>query len=56
MTVERTAEGERALSDATIAVFVAEHYDRLLRLARLVDGSTWYEIEGSFAGWLEVAP
>jgi RNA polymerase sigma-70 factor (ECF subfamily) len=36
MTVERTAEVERARSDAAIATFVAEHYDRLLRLARLV--------------------
>lgn len=36
MTVERTADPIRALSDAAIAGFVAEHYDRLLRLARLV--------------------
>jgi DNA-directed RNA polymerase specialized sigma24 family protein len=36
MTVGRTAEVERARSDAAIAAFVAEHYDRLLRLARLV--------------------
>lgn len=36
VTVERTAEVQRAQSDAAIAAFVAEHYDRLLRLARLV--------------------
>ena len=36
MTVGRTAEVERARSDAAIEAFVAEHYDRLLRLARLV--------------------
>jgi RNA polymerase sigma-70 factor (ECF subfamily) len=36
VTVERTAEVERSRSDAAIAGFVAEHYDRLLRLARLV--------------------
>jgi RNA polymerase sigma-70 factor, ECF subfamily len=36
VTVERTAEVERTQSDAAIAAFVAEHYDRLLRLARLV--------------------
>ena len=29
-------EGERGQSDAAIAAYVAEHYDRLLRLARLV--------------------
>jgi RNA polymerase sigma-70 factor (ECF subfamily) len=36
VVVERTAEGDRTRSDAAIASFVAEHYDRLLRLARLV--------------------
>jgi RNA polymerase sigma-70 factor, ECF subfamily len=36
MTIEGTAEVERAQSDAAIAAFVAEHYDQLLRLARLV--------------------
>lgn len=36
MAVGRTTEVERARSDAAIAAFVAEHYDRLLRLARLV--------------------
>lgn len=36
MAIEGTAEVERAQSDAAIAEFVAEHYDRLLRLARLV--------------------
>ena len=36
MTVEQTAEVDRDQSDAAIAAFVAEHYDRLLRLARLV--------------------
>ena len=36
MTVERTAEVGQTQSDAAIAAFVAEHYDRLLRLARLV--------------------
>ncbi len=36
MTVERAAEVQRDRSDAAIGVFVAEHYDRLLRLARLV--------------------
>lgn len=36
MTVEGTAEVERARSDAAIAAFVTEHYDRLLRLARLM--------------------
>lgn len=36
MAVGRSAEVEGALSDAAIAAFVAEHYDRLLRLARLV--------------------
>jgi RNA polymerase sigma-70 factor (ECF subfamily) len=34
--VERTAGFEQAQSDAAIAAFVTEHYDRLLRLARLV--------------------
>ena len=38
MAVERTAVGERAQSDAAIAAFVAEHYERLIRLARLVCG------------------
>jgi RNA polymerase sigma-70 factor (ECF subfamily) len=39
--VERTAEAAVVGSDAAIAAFVAEHYDRLRRLARLVcrDGS-----------------
>lgn len=36
MTVGRTAAMDRAESDAAIAAFVAEHYDRLLRLARLI--------------------
>src|SRR6476659_5658854 len=36
MAVGRTAEVERAKSDAAIAAFVAEHYDRLVSLARLV--------------------
>lgn len=36
MTIEQTAEVERTGSDAAIAAFVAQHYDRLLRLARLV--------------------
>lgn len=36
MAIEGMAEVERAGSDAAIAAFVAEHYDRLLRLARLV--------------------
>jgi RNA polymerase sigma-70 factor, ECF subfamily len=36
MAVGRTAEVEQARSDAAIAAFVADHYDRLLRLARLV--------------------
>ncbi|HYI22127.1 MAG TPA: RNA polymerase sigma factor [Candidatus Limnocylindrales bacterium] len=34
--MERVAELLPARSDAAIAAFVAEHYDRLLRLARLV--------------------
>jgi RNA polymerase sigma-70 factor, ECF subfamily len=36
MTRERTAELEGAQSDAAITAFVAEHYDRLVRLAGLV--------------------
>ena len=36
MAIDETAEVERTRSDAAIAAFVAEHYDRLLRLARLV--------------------
>jgi len=36
VAVERTTEDVRAQSDAAIAAFVVEHYDRLLRLARLV--------------------
>ena len=36
MTAERTADLARIQSDAAIAAFVADHYDRLLRLARLV--------------------
>jgi len=36
MAIEGTAEVERAQADAAIAAFVAEHYDRLLRLARLI--------------------
>lgn len=36
MRVERADGLERADSDAAIATFVAEHYDRLLRLARLI--------------------
>jgi RNA polymerase sigma-70 factor (ECF subfamily) len=36
VTVEQTAEGERAGSDAALVAFVAEHYERLLGLARLV--------------------
>jgi RNA polymerase sigma-70 factor (ECF subfamily) len=36
VTVDRTAEAMRAGSDAAIGAFVDEHYDRLLRLARLV--------------------
>lgn len=36
MAIEGTAEVEGARSDAAITSFVAEHYDRLLRLARLV--------------------
>jgi RNA polymerase sigma-70 factor (ECF subfamily) len=34
--VDRASALERAQSDAAIADFVAEHYDRLLRLARLI--------------------
>ena len=36
MTVERAAEVAGARSDAAVTAFVAEHYDRLLVLARLV--------------------
>ena len=36
MQLERAAEMDGARPDAAIAAFVAEHYDRLLRLARLV--------------------
>lgn len=36
MTVERAVAVKRAGSDAVIAAFVAEHYDRLLRMARLI--------------------
>ena len=36
MTIDRAAEAEGTQSDAAIAAFVAQHYDRLLRLARLV--------------------
>jgi RNA polymerase sigma-70 factor (ECF subfamily) len=36
MAIERTTEARQARSDAAIAAFVAEHYDRLLRLARLL--------------------
>ena len=36
MTVEQTADLERVRSDAAVAAFVADHYERLLRLARLV--------------------
>ena len=36
MTVERATAVDLARPDAAIAAFVAEHYDRLLRLARLV--------------------
>ena len=36
MAIEGTAEVERIRSDAAIAAFVAEHYDRLLGLARLI--------------------
>jgi RNA polymerase sigma-70 factor, ECF subfamily len=35
-SIEPAAVGEEAQSDAAIAAFVAAHYDRLLRLARLV--------------------
>lgn len=34
--MNQAAALERAESDATITAFVAEHYDRLLRLARLI--------------------
>jgi RNA polymerase sigma-70 factor (ECF subfamily) len=36
MTTERTAELDGTRSDAAITTFVAEHYERLLRLAGLV--------------------
>jgi RNA polymerase sigma-70 factor (ECF subfamily) len=36
MTVDRVAATERAEPDAAISAFVVEHYDRLVRLARLV--------------------
>jgi RNA polymerase sigma-70 factor (ECF subfamily) len=36
VTVEQAAEVETARSDAALVAFVTEHYDRLLRLARLV--------------------
>ena len=36
VTVERTAEASKADTDAAIAAFVAQHYDRLLGLARLI--------------------
>ena len=36
MAVERAAELGQAQSDAALVTFVTEHYDRLLRLARLV--------------------
>ena len=36
MMVERAVEVDGVRSDAAIAAFVTEHYDRLLRLARLV--------------------
>lgn len=36
VTVGRAAAIDRSLSDAAVTEFVAEHYDRLLRLARLV--------------------
>ena len=36
MTAERTVEVEGVQSDVAIAAFVAEHYDRLLRVARLI--------------------
>ena len=36
MTAEQPTEVARARSDAAIAAFVAEHYDRLLGLARIV--------------------
>lgn len=41
MAVDRTQAGSRVLADTTLAEFVVEHYDRLVRLARLVchDGS-----------------
>lgn len=36
MTVERSADGERLRAEASVTAFVIEHYDRLVRLARLV--------------------
>ena len=36
MTAEGTAQGELLRTDAAISAFVVQHYDRLLRLARLV--------------------
>ena len=36
MAIEVTAVAERTQSDAALAAFVAEHYDRLLRLARII--------------------
>jgi RNA polymerase sigma-70 factor, ECF subfamily len=36
VTAERTVRMEGASSDAAIATFVAQHYDRLLGLARLI--------------------
>ena len=36
MAVQRTAEVQRAPSDAALETFVTDHYDRLVRLARLV--------------------
>ena len=39
MPVERTAELTGIRSDAAIETFVAEHYDRLIGLARLVCGN-----------------
>ncbi|CAN5844004.1 sigma-70 family RNA polymerase sigma factor [soil metagenome] len=36
MTVERTAQLEETAADAALVAFVTEHYDRLLRLARLI--------------------
>jgi RNA polymerase sigma-70 factor (ECF subfamily) len=36
VSVEGTVTAEQTASDAVLTAFVAEHYDRLLRLARLV--------------------